>query len=113
MVYQLQVVTFHYVLIIHVLFHRWDEIYYTSYVVLVKTRNVKLGVKSSENQARKKGNVLFNDALNIFCLWLNGDGHVVKDYSDGHRGNLLLPPHGLLLPVSSKGSFICTIIQTG
>ena len=50
MVYQLQVVTFHYVLIIHVLFHRWDEIYYTSYVVLVKTRNNNLAL----NQVRIK-----------------------------------------------------------
>ena len=28
--------------------------------------------------------------------------------SDSERGNLL-PPHGLLFPISSKGSFICTI----
>ena len=28
------------------------------------------------------------------------------------RGNPL-PPHGLLFPISSKGSFICTITQTG
>ena len=28
------------------------------------------------------------------------------------RGNLL-PPHGLLFPINSKGSFICTITQTG
>ena len=28
------------------------------------------------------------------------------------RGNPL-PPHGLLFPISSKGSFICTIPQTG
>ena len=32
--------------------------------------------------------------------------------SDSERGNLL-PPHGLLFPISSKGSFICTIPQTG
>ena len=33
-------------------------------------------------------------------------GHVVKDHSDSERENLLL--HGLLFPISSKGSFICT-----
>ena len=33
---------------------------------------------------------------------------MVKDYSDSERGNPLLP-HGLLLLISSKGSFICTI----
>ena len=36
---------------------------------------------------------------------------MVKDHSDSERGNPL-PPHGLLLPISSKGSFICTIPQT-
>ena len=33
---------------------------------------------------------------------------MVKDHSDSERGNLL-PPHGLLFPINSKGSFICTI----
>ena len=37
---------------------------------------------------------------------------MVKDHSDGERGNQL-PPHGLLVLISSKGSFICTIPQTG
>ena len=41
-----------------------------------------------------------------FILRLYGVGHMVKDHSD--RGNLL-PPHGLLFPINSKGSFICTI----
>ena len=38
--------------------------------------------------------------------------HVIKDYLDNDRGNLL-PLHGLLLLISSKGSFICIIPQTG
>ena len=33
---------------------------------------------------------------------------MVKDHSDSERGNPL-PPHGLLLSINSKGSFICTI----
>ena len=37
---------------------------------------------------------------------------VVKNHSDNERGNPL-PPHGLLFPISSKGSFICIIPQTG
>ena len=37
---------------------------------------------------------------------------MVKDHSDSERGNALLP-HGLLFPISSNGSFICTIPQTG
>ena len=57
---------------------------------------------------RKEGNVLFNDALNTFYLRLYGVRHMVKDHSDSERGNSL-PPHGLLFPNSSKGSFICTI----
>ena len=53
----------------------------------------------------------FNDALNTFYLRLYGVGHIVKDHSDSERGNPL-PPHGLLFPISRKGSFICTIPQT-
>ena len=37
---------------------------------------------------------------------------MVKDHSDSEKGNLL-PPHRLLLSISSKGSFICIIPQTG
>ena len=33
---------------------------------------------------------------------------MVKDHSDSEKGNPL-PPHGLLLSINSKGSFICTI----
>ena len=60
----------------------------------------------------KEGNVLFNDALNTFYLRLYGIRHMVKDHSDNERGNLL-PPHGPLFPISSMGSFICIIPQTG
>ena len=63
-------------------------------------------------QARKEGNVLLNDALNTFYLRLYGVRHMVKDHSDSERGNPL-PPHGLLFPISSKGSFICINPQTG
>ena len=59
-----------------------------------------------------EGNVLFNNALNTFYLRLYGVRHMVKDHSDSEKGNPL-PPHGLLFPSSSKGSFICTIPQTG
>ena len=31
---------------------------------------------------------------------------MVKDHSDSEKGNPL-PPHGLLFPIRSKGSFIC------
>ena len=60
----------------------------------------------------QEGNVLFNDALNTFYLWLYGIGHMVKNHSDSKRGNPL-PSHVLLFPISTKGSFICIIPQTG
>ena len=65
-----------------------------------------------QRRRRKEGNVLFNDALNTFYLRLCGIRHVVKDHSDSEKGNLL-PPHRLLFPINSKGSFICTTPQTG
>ena len=37
---------------------------------------------------------------------------MVKDHSNNERVNLLLP-HGLLFLINIKGSFICTISQTG
>ena len=66
----------------------------------------------SISKEEKEGNVLFNDALITFYLRLYGVRHMVKDHSDSEKGNPL-PPHGLLFPISSKGSFICTITQTG
>ena len=59
----------------------------------------------------RKGNVLFNDALNTFYLRLYGVRHMVNDHLDTERRNPL-PPLGLLFPISSKGSVICTILQT-
>ena len=61
---------------------------------------------------RKEGNVFFNNALNTFYLRLYGVRHMVKDHSDSEKGNPL-PTHRLLFPINSKGSFICTIPQTG
>ena len=62
---------------------------------------------------RQEGNVLFNDALKTLYLRLYDVGHmVVEDHSDSEKGNPL-PPHGLLFPISSKGSFICINPQTG
>ena len=61
---------------------------------------------------RKEGNALINDTLNTFYLRLYDLRHMVKDHPDSERGNLL-PPHGLLFLISSKGSFIYMIPQTG
>ena len=57
------------------------------------------------NTQWKEGNVLFNDALNTFYLRLYGVRHMVKNHSDSEKGNPL-PPHRLLFPINSKGSFI-------
>ena len=35
---------------------------------------------------------------------------MVKDHSDSETCQNLLPPHGLLFPINSKGSFICSIL---
>ena len=38
---------------------------------------------------------------------------MLKDHSDRERERAnLLPPHGLLFTISSKGSFICRITHT-
>ena len=60
----------------------------------------------------RKEMFLFNDTLNTFYLRLYGVGHMVKNHSDSERRNPL-PPHGLLFPISSEGSFICTIPHIG
>ena len=68
--------------------------------------------KKTEIRRERERNVLFNDALNTFYLRLYGVRHMVKDHSDTEKGNPL-PPQRLLLSINSKGSFICTIPQTG
>ena len=53
---------------------------------------------------REREKCFIYDALNTFYLWLYGVRHMVKDHSDSEKGNPL-PPHRLLLSISSKGSF--------
>ena len=69
-------------------------------------------VPSSGRRKEEEGNVLFNDALNTFYLRLYGVRHMVKDHSDSEKGNPL-PSHRQFFTISSKGSFICIIPQTG
>ena len=77
-----------------------------------QSRTLKANAVYIMNSRKKEGNVLFNDALNTFYLRLYGVRHMVKNHSDSEKGNPL-PPHRLLFPINSKGSFICTIPQTG
>ena len=79
--------------------------------VMLRTKfSCRMAVETARR--KKEGNVLFNDALNTFYLRLYGVRHMVKNHSDRERGNPL-PPHRLLFPISSKGSFICINPQTG
>ena len=59
----------------------------------------------SEAVLKKKGNVLFNDALNTYLI-------TVMDHRDYERLNMS-PLQWLLFLISIKGSFIHTIPQTG
>ena len=72
----------------------------------------KIKLWSQDKGEHIKWKFLFNDALNTFYLWLYGFRHMVKDHSGSERGNQL-QPHGVPFPISSKGSFICIIPQTG
>ena len=76
----------------------------SSNVLLVVTFNFAINTHSDPHwkEGRKE----------MFHLRLYGVRYMVKDHSDSERGNPLLP-HGLLFTISSKGSFICTIPQTG
>ena len=53
------------------------------------------------DQQMKEGNVLFNDALNTFYLWLYGIRHMVKHDSESERGNPLLP-HGYSFQLAAR-----------
>ena len=65
-------------------------------------------------EQKRKGKEMFYLTMHSthFIYGYMGPGYMVKDHSDSERGNLLLP-HGLLFPINNKGSFICTIPQTG
>ena len=85
----------------------WNAITYCFFLIMwILVNNNYLNVML--NKRRKEGNILFNDTLNTFYLWLYGVTHMVKDHSDSERGNLL-PPHGLLFLISSKDYFTCII----
>ena len=78
-----------------------------------KCMNQNVQVKQWKNMYSMWNVKIFSDTLNTFYLRLYGIGHMVNDHSDSKRENLLLPLHGLLFLISSKGYFICTIPQTG
>ena len=63
-------------------------------------------------EGRKEMFYLTTYSTNFVYGYTASDIIMVKDQSDSERGNRL-SPHGLLFPISSKGSFICIIPQTG
>ena len=90
---------------------RHERMLYHTYQAEGGTALMKVAICILTHLERER-NVLFNDTLNTFYLRLYGIRHMVKDHSDSEKGNPL-PPHRLLLSINSKGSFICTIPQTG
>ena len=66
-------------------------------------------LRLDEEEGRKEMFYLTMHSTHFIDCYMVSD--LVKDHSDSKRGNPL--PHGLLFPISSKGSFICTIPQTG
>ena len=63
-----------------------------------------------KTQTRKEMFYLTTHSKHFIYGYMASD--MVKDHSDSEKGNPL-PPHRLLLSINSKGSFICTIPQTG
>ena len=59
----------------------------------------------------RKGSVFYltTHSTDFIYGYMASDIIMVKDHSDSERGNPLPPLNGLLFPISSKGSFICTI----
>ena len=100
--------------------------YWTDVCRFLCTKSVFNADNVNIKKIMKEAYILFNGTLNTFYLssdrsfmvdplsylQLYGIRHMVKDYPDSERGNPL-PPHGLLFPISSKGSFICIIPETG
>ena len=81
--------------------------------IAVNTVYLRLCVTVIYGQGRKEGNfdltTLSTHYIYGYVLWLFTD----KEHSESKIRNMLLPLHGLFVVISSKGSFICIIPQTG
>ena len=66
-------------------------------------------------KAGKKGrNILFNDMLNTFYIWLHGVRHVVKVHSDREKeGTWAMFSMGYVFQLAARDLFMCTIPKTG
>ena len=81
---------------------------------LAETRTIDyispLTLSEVSEERRKEMFYLTTHSTHFIYGYMVSDIIMVKDHSGSERENLL-PPHGLLFPISSKGSFICTIPQ--
>ena len=56
-----------------------------SHIILLRFAILENVILIYNQYLMKEGNVLFNDALNTFYLWLYGVEHMVKYHSDSER----------------------------
>ena len=87
-------------------------IFVQCYAIIIKVLILIDFTSTLPLEGRKEMFYLTTHSTHFLNLQLYGVRHVVKDHSDSEKGNLL-PPHRLLFLISSKGSFIYTIPQTG
>ena len=81
------------------------------YTVGEITKHIHTAINTGlQQEGRKEMFYLKTHSTHFIYGYMASD--MVKDHSDSERGNPLLP-HGLLFSINSKGSFICTIPQTG
>ena len=69
-------------------------------------------IKYVFNQPGRKKEIFYLTTHSTHFVYGYRASDIWKSTTQIVRGNPL-PPHGLLFPISSKGSFICTIPQTG
>ena len=93
--------------------YSFQVIMYFEYLKVCRLIKIKFELnyiqKPTSEIWRKEGNILFNDTLNTFYIRLYD---MLINHSDSERGNPL-PPHGLLFLITSIGSSMCIIPQTG
>ena len=76
-------------------------------VIGITTTSITIPIK------RRKEMLYLTTQSTYFYFRLYVVGHMAKDHSDSERENVLPTLHELFFPISSNGSFICTIPQTG
>ena len=71
-----------------------------------RVTKANMEIRTSERVGRKE--VFYLTTYSIHFT----DSYMIKDQTDSEIENTL-PPHEILFPIRSKGSFICIIPQTG